>query len=59
MLSGDAFDRAFGNGMVTDHQSDIKEFRKEALKDDRAGAFAKESLPTLQNHVQAAQSLTQ
>lgn len=57
VLSGDMFDRSFARSMVSDHQADIKEFQKEAAKNDAAGAFAKDTLPTLQRHLQEAQSL--
>ena len=35
-----------------------KEFQKEASKNDAAGQLAKETLPTLRKHLQAAQRLT-
>jgi putative membrane protein len=58
VLSGDTFDRSFASSMVADHQNDIKEFDKEASsKNDAASAFAKETLPTLQHHLQEAQAL--
>jgi putative membrane protein len=57
VLSGTTFDRSFAKSMVKDHQEDIKEFQKESSKNDAAGKLAKESLPTLQKHLQAAQSL--
>jgi putative membrane protein len=43
--------------MVKDHQDDIKEFQKEASKNDPAGQLAKETLPTLRKHLHAAQRL--
>jgi putative membrane protein len=58
-LSGDAFDREFAKAMVDDHKKDIKEFEKESKKpDDAAASFAKETLPTLQKHLETAQSLS-
>lgn len=57
ILSGDAFDRSFASSMVSDHESDIKEYQKEAQKVDAAGAYAKEALPTLQKHLQEARQL--
>jgi putative membrane protein len=57
-LSGDSFHRAFAKEMVTDHKKDIKEYEKEAKKKDTAGAYAKETLPTLQKHLETAQSLS-
>jgi len=59
VLSGASFDRAFAKAMVKDHQDDIKEFQKESQKGDAAGQFAKDTLPTLQKHLQTAQQLTQ
>ena len=58
LLSDDSFDRSFAKAMVKDHQEDIKEFQKEASKNDAAGQLAKETLPTLRKHLQAAQRLT-
>lgn len=58
LLSGDSFDRSFAKAMVKDHQEDIKEFQKEASKNDAAGQLAKETLPTLRKHLQAAQRLS-
>ena len=57
VLSGDTFDRSFAKSMVKDHQSDIKEYQKEAAKMVAAGALAKETLPTLKEHLQHAQQL--
>jgi len=57
LLSGDTFDRSFAKSMVRDHQADIKEYKKEAGKNDPAGQLAKATLPTLQKHLQAAQQL--
>jgi putative membrane protein len=58
LLSGESFDRSFAKSMVKDHQDDIKEYQKEASKSDPAGQLAKETLPTLRKHLQAAQRLT-
>jgi putative membrane protein len=59
VLSGDTIDRSFAKGMVKDHEADIKEYQKAAAKSDAAGAFAKETLPTLQEHLKHAQQLNQ
>jgi putative membrane protein len=56
-LSGATFDRAFVRDMVKDHQADIKMYRNEARKQDPAGNLAKETLPTLQHHLEVAQQL--
>jgi putative membrane protein len=58
LLSGGTFDRSFAKSMVKDHRDDIKDYRKEASKNDAAGRLAKETLPTLEKHLQAAQRLT-
>jgi putative membrane protein len=58
LLSGESFDKSFAKSMVKDHQEDIKDYKKEASKNDAAGKLAKETLPTLQHHLQAAQRLT-
>jgi putative membrane protein len=52
-----SFDKSFAKAMVNDHQEDIKEYRQRANKNDAAGRLAKETLPVLQKHLQAAQSL--
>jgi putative membrane protein len=57
-LSGDKFDREFAKHMVADHKKDIKEYEKEAKRDDAAAAYAKEALPTLHKHLETAQSLS-
>ncbi len=57
ILSGATFDRAFAKAMVSDHQSDIKKYQKEAQKTDAVGTYAKDALPTLQKHLQEAQQL--
>jgi putative membrane protein len=59
VLSGDTFDRSFAKGMVKDHEKDINVYQKAAMRNDAAGTYAKETLPTLQQHLKAAQSLNQ
>lgn len=56
-LSGDKFDREFAKHMVADHKKDIKDYEKQAKQNDAAGSYAKETLPTLQKHLETAQSL--
>ena len=58
LLSGGSFDRSFAKSMVKDHRDDIKEYQKEAAKNDAVGQLAKDTLPTLRKHLQAAQRLT-
>ena len=43
--------------MVADHKKDIKEFQKEAKKNDKASGFANDVLPDLQKHLQTAQQI--
>jgi predicted outer membrane protein len=57
-LTGNQFDGAFAKDMVADHKSDIKAFEKESTKNDAASSYAKETLPTLRKHLQAAESRT-
>jgi putative membrane protein len=56
-LSGAKFDRQFAKHMVDDHKKDIKAYERESKKSDAAGAYAKETLPTLKKHLETAQSL--
>jgi putative membrane protein len=55
-LNGTAFDRAYMNAMVTDHQKDVNEFKKEsnAGRDPQVKSFASSTLPTLEEHLQQA-----
>lgn len=57
-LSGRQFDKAYMTAMVKDHQKDVKEFEKESKSgsDVQIKAFASQTLPTLQNHLQMAES---
>ena len=58
-LSGEAFDRKFTAEMVKDHKKEIAEYKKMAKKqNDPSGAYASQTLPTLQKHLEMAQSLT-
>ena len=52
-LSGAAFDKAYVNDMVKDHEADVTAFKKEAAsgKDDAIKSFASDTLPTLQDHL--------
>ena len=56
-LNGTAFDAEFADHMVTDHKEDIQKYEKAATMNDSAGAYAKETLPTLRKHLQTAESL--
>jgi putative membrane protein len=52
-MSGAAFDKAYVNDMVKDHEEDVKEFQKEASngKDPKMKEFASTTLPVLQGHL--------
>jgi putative membrane protein len=56
-LQGSSFDNRFARDMVTDHRKAIVEYRQESRRDDSAGQYAKDSLPTLEKHLQTAESL--
>jgi putative membrane protein len=55
-LSGAEFDKAYMRDMVKDHETDIKEFQKEANtgKDPQLKQLASTALPILQSHLQMA-----
>jgi len=57
-MSGAEFDRAYMQDMVSDHQKDVAEFRKEANSgsDAEVKAFAAKTLPILEEHLKLAQS---
>ncbi len=57
VLSGDTFDRSYVNGMVKDHENDVREFQKRTARNDAVGAFAKETLPVLQKHLDEIRKL--
>jgi putative membrane protein len=56
-LSGAEFDRAYMKQQVQDHEKTIQLFQKEANsgQDAKLKAFAADTLPTLQHHLQMAQ----
>jgi putative membrane protein len=58
-LQGDAFDRAYMRMMTTDHDKDVKEFRKEAQasKDPDLKRFARDTLNTIEQHDQLAHNV--
>lgn len=57
-LSGTQFDRQFAEDMVSDHKQDISKFQKEAKSRGPLGDFAQQTIPTLQKHLQTAESLS-
>ncbi|MBE9209795.1 DUF4142 domain-containing protein [Nostoc sp. LEGE 06077] len=58
-LSGANFDREYMTHMVQDHQKDVSAFQTEAQQgqDPDVKAFAAQTLPTLQEHLQQARSI--
>ena len=59
-LNGAAFDRAYAEAMVKDHQEDVAEFQKEANgghNSGHSGTLARATAPTLQNHLKMAREL--
>ena len=56
-LSGAQFDSQFVRAMVTDHKKDIAKYEKETKSKGPLADFAKETLPTLEHHLQTAEAL--
>ncbi|HEY9421411.1 MAG TPA: DUF4142 domain-containing protein [Thermoanaerobaculia bacterium] len=58
-LSGAEFDRMYMSHMLKHHRKDIADFEKQASKGDNDAlqAFAQETLPTLRQHYQLAQTV--
>jgi putative membrane protein len=54
---GAKFDKAFAKAMVKDHKEDIAKYQKEAKSKGPLAQFAEETVPTLQKHLQTAQSI--
>jgi putative membrane protein len=56
-LSGAEFDRAYMRDMVTDHRTDVNEFRRESERGTNPDlkAFASKTLPTLEEHLKMAE----
>lgn len=59
-LSGDEFDKAYMRDMLQDHKQDVAAFRTESKtgRDADVKSFAAETLPTIQDHLKEAQSIT-
>jgi putative membrane protein len=60
-LSGEKFDREYMKTMIDDHKADVDTFKKQSDKADNADvkSFAAKTLPTLQEHLDLAQSTGQ
>jgi putative membrane protein len=58
-LSGRAFDRMFVQHMAADHRKDIGDYESQARSGDRqTAALARDTLPTLREHLRIAQRLS-
>lgn len=59
--SGQEFDQAYMDEMVSDHQKDVDEFQRyvETGQDPDLTAFAEQTLPILEEHLQMAQEIQQ
>ena len=59
-LSGAAFDRAYMSDMLKDHEKDVADFDKTSKQasDTDVKAFATQTLPTLQEHLQIARTIS-
>jgi putative membrane protein len=59
-LSGREFDREFVSDMIDDHQKDIADFQAQAKdgSNEKVAMLAKHTVPTLQKHLQIAQSIS-
>jgi putative membrane protein len=57
-LTGAKFDREFARHMIADHQKDIADYKKAAKQSNEAGEYAKAQIPVLQEHLEAAKSLS-
>jgi putative membrane protein len=58
-LSGSSFDRAYMTEMISDHEKDVAEFRREAKNatDPAIKSFASATLPVLEGHLKRAQQV--
>jgi putative membrane protein len=57
-MNGAAFDKMFANHMIADHKKDIAKYKSESKKQDAAGQYAQNTLPTLQKHLNEAPKLS-
>jgi putative membrane protein len=57
--TGAEFDKAYVDAMVKDHEEDVKEFQREADKgkDEQIKAFASETLPVIQGHLEKIKAI--
>jgi putative membrane protein len=57
--TGAEFDKAYVDAMVKDHEEDVKAFQREADKgkDEQIKAFAAQTLPTIQGHLEKIKAI--
>jgi putative membrane protein len=55
--TAEQFDRQFLKRMVKDHKEDISKYQKEAQQGGPAADYAKQTLPTLREHLKMAEDL--
>jgi putative membrane protein len=56
-MPGTDFDKMFAKYMISDHQKDIADYKKETKMKDAAGEYASGQIDTLQKHLDTAKSL--
>lgn len=58
-LEGDAFDRAYIEAMVKDHEQDLQKFRQQAQGESAVDRWAAMQVPVLERHLAIARDLDQ
>jgi len=58
-LEGSAFDQAYAQAMVKDHENDVAAFEREVVggQDESIKGFARQVLPTLKEHLKLAREM--
>jgi putative membrane protein len=56
-MSGAQFDKEFAQHMIKDHKEDIRKYQKEAKSKGPLAELAQQTIPTLQKHLQTAETL--
>jgi putative membrane protein len=56
-MSGAKFDKQFAKAMISDHKRDIAAYKRQSKSKGPLADFATETLPTLQEHLETAESL--
>jgi putative membrane protein len=60
-MSGTAFDQAYVNAMVMDHEKDVAEFEKagKEVKNEDLKKFIDDSVPTMKEHLEMIKKFSQ